>query len=440
MTTKPFRTLLCLLVPLLTLKAHASQIVNPAAASGGGTPGGSNYNVQVASAGAFAGVSYFNAYASSAALAGTLDMKMNTIANLADGTTSAAAATFQQSEWPIAQNILKNGGMEIWRFGTAIPYTATATAQQAMDGWTFTSASRDDNLLTISREATTVHDGQYSMKLLGAPTFNAGDGAQITQSMNAYDYAGSSVSLSAWINASINVTARLTDDTGNTDATYTANSGWQRVTSTKLVKTGNTTQFIMNFLTTMQPGATVYIDSVLLSRGDVPFDWIPRPFASEMAFVKTDPNSLTGDTIGVGNGTTAATTGDVGEYIETGQVSGSFPAAGAAADAGSISLTAGDWDVMVQGNATNGQSTVAAIRFGASTTSGNSTAGLVNGVSQLLFTVGGSVAGTTEAVCALPRLHFTFASTTTVYMKVFSDSWTTGAPTYIGNMSARRMR
>lgn len=137
----------------------------------------------------------------------------------------------------------------------------------------------------------------------------------------------------------------------------------------------------------------------------------------------------------------AGATGFVGEYIETGAVSGTFPAAGVAADAGSISLTAGDWDVMVQGNATNGQTTVAGIRFGASTTSGNSTAGLTNGVSQLLFSVSGTGAAlASQTTCALPRIRFSLASTTTIYFKVFSDAWTTAAPTYIGNMNARRTR
>ena len=127
----------------------------------------------------------------------------------------------------------------------------------------------------------------------------------------------------------------------------------------------------------------------------------------------------------------------IGEYIEGEQFTATnFPATTTYGDGTSISLTAGDWDLTLVGNAIhNGATMTGAAIFGISTTTGNSGTGLQGGDNemQMLPTTtlnpGGSIANW--------RVKLT--STTTHYAKVRAD-YSAGNPQYRCRLSARRVR
>lgn len=136
----------------------------------------------------------------------------------------------------------------------------------------------------------------------------------------------------------------------------------------------------------------------------------------------------------------AAPTGTVGEYVES-VVSGvNLPASGVTGDATSISLTAGDWELTCTMSAQNAGGTWSEVYAGISTTSGNSQAGLTLGSNYM----GAIFASTSTAVVRVPIVvppyRFSFASTTTVYLK-FLVQKTAGTPTCDAlRISARRIR
>lgn len=131
-----------------------------------------------------------------------------------------------------------------------------------------------------------------------------------------------------------------------------------------------------------------------------------------------------------------ATAGNIGEYVEAKGTGASFPATGTFGDANSISLTAGDWDVMLCFDAASSGATVTATAIGISTTPGNSSTGLVGGQTQLDFIPPTSA---NNASGCLTGVRQSLSATTTVYGKV-AGVYTVSTPTYGYRLSARRVR
>jgi len=136
------------------------------------------------------------------------------------------------------------------------------------------------------------------------------------------------------------------------------------------------------------------------------------------------------------DGTIDATTGNVGEYIESVVANVNQASSGTFGDLASISLTAGDWDITAL-IYPHGGSNYTVWQIGISTTSGNSTAGLVLGSNRMVIdaTIGTSI----EQCLAIPNYHLKLTTTTTVYLKS-SVTWTTGTAQGDGRLSARRIR
>ena len=135
----------------------------------------------------------------------------------------------------------------------------------------------------------------------------------------------------------------------------------------------------------------------------------------------------------------SAATGFVGEYVEsTSSANGNFPTTATWGDMTSISLTAGDWDVSASFNTLRNGATVTDNSIGISTTSGNSTSGMVVGNNWL--TGAHSVAGEYDANLQIHNYRISIAATTTVYLKM-SAVYTVATYQYDGyRLSARRVR
>ena len=135
-----------------------------------------------------------------------------------------------------------------------------------------------------------------------------------------------------------------------------------------------------------------------------------------------------------------ALTGYVGEYIESVVAATNFPATGVYGDFASVSLTAGDWDVTLQGEALINGATWTSCLIGLSSTSGNSATGLVVGSNRAYILFGSS--STTPAALSLTVVPYriSIAATTTYYYKYFAAYSSGGPPTLSGRISARRVR
>ena len=133
-----------------------------------------------------------------------------------------------------------------------------------------------------------------------------------------------------------------------------------------------------------------------------------------------------------------AATGNVGEYVESLVTSFvALPPSGNWGDATSISLTAGDWDISTISNF-GALITVTDVRLGISTTSGNSSAGLMSGINEALYI--SSSPNANEITLVVPSYRLLLTTTTTIYMK-YRGVYPSGAPgIQSARLSARRMR
>jgi hypothetical protein len=141
----------------------------------------------------------------------------------------------------------------------------------------------------------------------------------------------------------------------------------------------------------------------------------------------------------IGNGTTtndSASTGQVGEVVLSTVSLVNYPATGTWGDLTSISLTAGDWDIAAITQQTTPGTMTGETRLGISTTSGNSATGLTIGYNRLTFI---SATATTDSGGSIPMYRLSLASTTTVYLKYFTE-YSTGTPKASGTIIARRRR
>ncbi len=129
-------------------------------------------------------------------------------------------------------------------------------------------------------------------------------------------------------------------------------------------------------------------------------------------------------------------TGNVGEYLQS--LVPSFialPISTTYGDLASLSLPAGDWDVSAIGDFV-ALPTVTDVRMGISTTSGNSSTGLIPGINEAIYATASPSIG--EIALVVPSYRVSLATTTTIYLK-FEGTYPSGAPGVNGaRISARR--
>lgn len=161
--------------------------------------------------------------------------------------------------------------------------------------------------------------------------------------------------------------------------------------------------------------------------------------------VLTGTQTWTGTNIFVGStsikGTTTntnASTGYIGEYVESVVGNTNFPSSGVIGDLTSISLTAGDWDVTIVGDATRNGATWTVLDFAITSTSGNSTTGRVVGSNW--FEISGTFGAIFDTFdTSIANYRVSINSTTTYYYKYMSI-YSVATPTLRGRLSARRIR
>lgn len=134
----------------------------------------------------------------------------------------------------------------------------------------------------------------------------------------------------------------------------------------------------------------------------------------------------------------SANAGNVGEYISSAFTASAAPATTTWGDATSISLTAGDWDIMYQVIAnSNSVANVTVLQMATTTTTGNSTTGQTSGTNLLSET--GTFLASDKTSMTLGRVRASLSGSATYYAKI-NASFTGTAPQFDGIISARRVR
>lgn len=170
-----------------------------------------------------------------------------------------------------------------------------------------------------------------------------------------------------------------------------------------------------------------HVASTNASAYDVYFDDIA---INDMAPVKpgAEPGTATND---------SALVGMVGEYIDSSPGVTNCPTSGQNGDLGSISLTAGDWDVYAGVTfKLNGATASGNFNGGISTTSGNSFSGMVESKNWFISAPPTTIGDQSGSVSAY---RVSLSATTTHYLK-FSCNYSAGTPRALGHISARRVR
>lgn len=130
----------------------------------------------------------------------------------------------------------------------------------------------------------------------------------------------------------------------------------------------------------------------------------------------------------------AASSGDVGEYIEAEQTTATnAPTTGNWGDLTSISVPAGDWDITGMVNWLQNGATVTDVEMGIKTTSGNSAP---NDPSETQYLLPPTTTANSSGSLTIRK---SFSATTTVYLK-YEAVYSAGTPKARGHIHARRVR
>lgn len=134
-----------------------------------------------------------------------------------------------------------------------------------------------------------------------------------------------------------------------------------------------------------------------------------------------------------------AAAGKVGEYISSIGGFSNAPTSNQYGDLTSISLTAGDWDVSIQGKWASSGATWSYGEFFIGLVSGNSASGDASGDNQWAMFFANTALTIQDLVGVVSDYRMSLASTTTVYLK-YSAIYTAGTPIAKGRITARRVR
>lgn len=159
--------------------------------------------------------------------------------------------------------------------------------------------------------------------------------------------------------------------------------------------------------------------------------WRLRRVGNGLVGLPLGARNIVGDVSG-----TAVPSGMIGEQVRVAQTtSASFPATAIFGDLGSITLTPGVWDISCTLLCLANLASVTSFFTGVGTTSGNSSAGLVDGDNYLYAAFSAS---TQDLSLTVPSYRVLVTATTTYYQKVRA-TYTVATPQYRGRISAVRV-
>lgn len=273
------RKLLSLTLVLLPATALASGIYNPGSSGGGGSGSG------IVSPGTFTWTNSFGIGVSTIQMTGSVA----TITGLNDGTTTYGAVNLNQLAYANINNILINGGMELYQRGASFSVTQSSQSIYTLDRWQ-TAMQGSSWLGTVSSSTIQVDSGLSSLRI-NVSSLGSSPVISLRQFVeNYYDYAGSSVTLTVRIfQSGLNEAcfAQINDNVGSTPTNIASVTGaWQTLTATRFLPAGITTLYVTLVGFQSFTNDAVYWDSAMLVRGGAPMPFNPRPLGQELSLAQ----------------------------------------------------------------------------------------------------------------------------------------------------------
>lgn len=209
-------------------------------------------------------------------LSGALAMGSNKITGLASGTASGEAIHFGQYQFR-AQNIVDNGGFEIWQRGNT--FSSVANASYTSDRWQISTT--EIATVVVTKETTTIDAvGLASMKVV-----TTGSGASkiwyVYNTIENYaDYRGKTVSFSVRVNSNTASAIKIgiADSSTTTLSSYhTGGSAFETLTVTATIGAAITQLYVLIGMISAgdKRNGTFYWDSAMLSLGSEALDFVP---------------------------------------------------------------------------------------------------------------------------------------------------------------------
>ena len=184
------------------------------------------------------------------------------------------------------ENILINGGFEIWQRGTS--FSTPADGAYTADRWQNKGATGPTFTITQENGAGNVDNGQYSLKLNVTVT-GSGVSASVAQWVENYQYyAGKTISASVRVKTTI-TKVRLQIDTGVGGAysAYHSGSGnWETLTITYAVESNVSALGL--YIGQRNEGSNIqtgifYADSAMMVVGTEPQAFVPLIISDDLA-------------------------------------------------------------------------------------------------------------------------------------------------------------
>lgn len=175
------------------------------------------------------------------------------------------------------QNLLVNGGFEVWQRGTS--FAAMATSAYACDRWQYNKGGT--SALTTTQETSIIDTAsRYSAKLVY--THNAGS-TFFQKLEDPYQLRGLTLTVSMKVrsNTASAVRLRIDDSAGQGTAGsyHTGGSTFETLTATKVINSGATA---VEIAVELNASATIYLDNAMLIIGTVAATYVPALAADEL--------------------------------------------------------------------------------------------------------------------------------------------------------------
>ncbi len=250
-----------LAVLFLAAPLYGSGIYNPGSTSGSGTG--------IVSPGTFTWTNPFGVNASTLSVTSDNTTAVLGVVNLGQLANVASA------------NGVINGNFQFWQ--RALAFVWSGAGGYKADRWAeVTSGATPTGSLV--RVSTVTHNSQYAMQMNITANTSVTAAYLRQQIENYYEFANSSVTLTAWVNSNTGTTIAIKDSLGTTSSSaHTGNSTWQQLSVTRYIST-TTTSLEIQIGNQASPAISVqYFDGVMMVPGDTPINYVPRSWQQELA-------------------------------------------------------------------------------------------------------------------------------------------------------------
>ena len=177
-------------------------------------------------------------------------------------------------------NILDNGGFEVWQRGTT--FNGAVNAQYTADRWK--NSYGGTPTVNMTQESTIVHDGGFSLKVVITAS-PSGLWSIVQQVENYSAYRGKTMTFSCWLNTTMtNCNLVIYDGFTLTSSAFHPGDGqWHQLSVTATMSASATALDVFISQETLGVTGTLYVDSAMLTIGSNVVTFVPTGPQQDLA-------------------------------------------------------------------------------------------------------------------------------------------------------------